>query len=114
MPITTQTIAKANVQKSKGKAKPKAKQPKATKRSLKRVASESDPESEEEETEPKAKKRNAKRRHTAESGSEVEIIDDVEPSGKAVESVDGQSAGEEVPEVSTDHLFYLRLILTEV
>ena len=105
MPTTTQKIAKEvplRVHEPKDKAKPKAKQ---AKQSLKRVASESEVDSEQEETELIVKKKiSAKRQHTEESQSEIELIEeDVELTDKAVESVNEQT-GDRVLEVSTDYI----------
>ena len=54
------------------------------------------------------KKRSTKCRHTEESQSEIELIkEDVEPTDKAVESVNEQT-GDRVLEVSTDYLFEMK------
>ena len=66
-------------------------------------------ESEQEETKPTVKKKQStKCRHTEESQSKIDLIkEDVEPTDKAVESVNEQT-GDRVLEVSTDYLFEMK------
>jgi hypothetical protein len=117
MPITTRTIAKGappRVHKPKAKAKPRTKQANTTQPSRKRLASESESNEFEDMSKLRArKKQNTTGQQIEDSESEVELVDNAEPSDEEVESVDETHGSKEVPteqEVSISYIFKLREI----